>query len=427
MDKLKLKPAIWTTTQKIIFRFFLIFFLFYVLITPNSVLPFSYQVSNYYLPSLNNFLIWAAAHILKLSKPVTFTQTGSGDTTIDYLKMLFLTVFSLLGMFLWSILDFKRKAYPKLYYWLTVLVRYYAGITMVAYGCIKIIKLQFPSPSLYTLLQPYGSSSPMGLAWTFMGYSRAYNYFTGTAEFVCGVLLFFRKTSRLGAVLLLVVASNIMAINYCFDVPVKLLSAMLVLMALFLISSDAQQFINFFLLNKTAAYGKVAPHRFKKPWKNLIIMAVKLTLVAYVIETNFFGALAMKENHGDLAPKPPFYGIYNVAYFIRNHDTIPPLATDTNRWKKLIIQDKDYALIQLANDTIRQVYYNNDSVKHFFEFVQQDLTIGNSHIQYSKPGSNLLLLKGKWKRDSILILLRRYDENKFLLKRKGFRWINEGK
>jgi hypothetical protein len=38
------------------------------------------------------------------------------------------------------------------------------------------------------LLKPYGESSPMGLLWTFMGYSTGYNLFTGGAEALGGLL-----------------------------------------------------------------------------------------------------------------------------------------------------------------------------------------------------------------------------------------------
>ncbi|MVN21917.1 hypothetical protein [Mucilaginibacter arboris] len=423
----KLKPIIWTTTQKIVFRFFLFFFFLFVIFTPNGVLPFSYQISNHYIPSFNKLIIWLAVHLLQFNKPIIVKPTGSGDTTLDYFKMLFIAVFSLVGMLVWSALDFKRNSYPKLYYWLTVIVRYYAGITMITYGCMKIIKLQFPSASLYQLIIPYGDFPPMGLAWSFMGYSTGYNYFTGIAEFTCGILLFFRKTSRLGAVLLLVVASNIMAINYCFDVPVKLLSTMLVVMAIFLISKDAQQFVNFFLLNKTAVQSSLPPHRFSKRWKNLIVEGIKYALVIYVVGSDFSSALEMRSVRGDLAPKPFMYGIYNVEYFIRNHDTIPPLATDTTRWKKLIIQDKDYAMIQFSNDSLRNFNYNNDIIKRKLEFVQQNLAVGNSIISYTLSDSDRLILKGKWKRDSVLIVLRKYDENNFLLKKIGFRWIRDPK
>jgi len=52
--------------------------------------------------------------------------------------------------------------------------------------------VQFEPPGYGRLTQPLGQYSPMALLWTFMGYSPLYTSFTGSAEVIGGVLLFFR-------------------------------------------------------------------------------------------------------------------------------------------------------------------------------------------------------------------------------------------
>ncbi|MGY0037489.1 hypothetical protein [Pedobacter sp. NJ-S-72] len=104
---------------------------------------------------------------------------------------------------------------------------------LIKYGMAKIIKLQFPFPSNYRMIQAYGDSSPMGLAWTFLGFSKGYNLFMGIAE-VMGILLLFRRTLTIGAIIALMTTANVMAINYFYDVPVKILSTALVLMCIFI-------------------------------------------------------------------------------------------------------------------------------------------------------------------------------------------------
>jgi len=39
------------------------------------------------------------------------------------------------------------------------------------------------------MIEPLGEFSPMGLMWTFMGYSKGYNRFVGGAEMLGGILL----------------------------------------------------------------------------------------------------------------------------------------------------------------------------------------------------------------------------------------------
>jgi len=130
-----------------------------------------------------------------------------------------------------------------------------------------VIKLQFPFPYLGRLLQPYGNSSPMGLARTFMGYSHGYNYFAGVAEVTAGLLPFFRKTTTIGALLAFVVGAHVVAMNYCFDIPVKLYSTVIVLMAAWLLSDNAQQLVNLFLRGGEGRLNRIkAPTLKNRAW-----------------------------------------------------------------------------------------------------------------------------------------------------------------
>jgi hypothetical protein len=227
MSETTASPFYWSAPKKIALRFFFFLFILYIFFNPNGVLPYTDVIAEYLIQPFHIIIPWLSKNLLHMPQPITTFTNGSGDTTYDYLVILLIVSVSVIATIIWSILDRKARNYNKLFYWLCVILRYYVGITMLSYGFVKIIKLQFPSPSPGRLLQSFGNASPMGLAWTYMGYSTGFNYFTGMAEVSCGVFLFFRKTTTLGALLGLVVAGNIMAINYCFDVPVKLLSTTL--------------------------------------------------------------------------------------------------------------------------------------------------------------------------------------------------------
>jgi hypothetical protein len=418
------EPVYWSAGRKIALRFFLLFFLLYVILNPNGVLPYIDVAYGFYIQPFQKLIVWLAAHVLHLSKPITTFTNGSGDTTYDYLAILFDGVISVIGTMIWTLADRKARNYNNLFYWLTVVVRYYVAITMVTYGCVKIIKLQFPAPSPDRLLEPIGNTSPMGLAWTYMGYSTGFNYFTGIAELSCGLLLFFRKTATLGAVVGLVVAGNIMAINYAFDVPVKLLSTILVAMCIYLLSKDAVRLINFFFLNKPASPANLGGHLFKKRWKNITLTTVKYLLIAYTLMLTLYGDIQAIDQYGDAAKKPPLYGIYNVQSFVRNKDTIAPLKTDATRWDKLTISYPEAARVILMNDSSIRYSFVIDTVR---DTIMMDSKINYDKIRftYSKPQNDILLLKGKFKNDSLSITLKKYDLNNFLLLKRGFHWVNE--
>jgi hypothetical protein len=417
------EPVYWSAPKKAGFRFALIFFLSYIFFNPNGAYP--NPVAGLLTNSLHNLVIWFAKHILHLGTPITAFTGGSGDTRYDYIMLLLIFALALVATTLWTLLDRKARNYNKLYYWLTVIVRFYLGIMMLEYGFIKIIKLQFPAPSLSRLLQPYGDSSPMGLAWTYIGYSTGFNYFAGIAEVSCGLLLLFRRTAVLGALLGVVVAGNIMVINYCFDVPVKLLSTALVVMSIFLLLRDAERLVNVFILNKTALPANLSPHRFKKRWKNITLIVVKCLIIIYVLAGNITNDISMASHYGDKAPKIPLYGIYNVESFVRNKDTIAPLTTDTNRWSKLVIGYANGAQIKFMNDSSKFLSFKIDTQAHSIVINTYTDTLQKYDFAYTKPKPGVLLLNGKWQQDSLKIKFNRFDEKQFLLMRRGFHWINE--
>lgn len=425
MTVITAEPINWSAAQKVTFRFFLIFFVLYIFFNPNGVLPYSDDLFNIYIPPFHNLIQWLALHVLHTAKPITIFTNGSGDTTYDYLIILLITTIAVTGTIVLSITGRNTRNYNKLFYWLTVVIRYYVAITMLGYGFFKVIKLQFPAPSFDRLLEPVGNMSPMGLAWTYFGYSTAFNYFTGFAEITTGLLLFFRKTSTLGAILGLAVAGNIMAVNYCFDVPVKLLSTFLVLMCLFILAKDAGRLINFFFKNKIALPSNLTPHRFKARWKNITLTCVKYLLVIYTLFFNFMISTDSYKKYGPDAKKPPLYGLYNVESFIKNKDTLLPLTTDTIRWSKLMITYAGSAQIKLMNDSISYYSFKPDTVKHNVIINTRTDTLHKYLFSYIVQKPDMLLLKGKWKQDSVSIRLRKMDPGNFFLLKRGFRWINE--
>ncbi|PAW93582.1 hypothetical protein CKK33_08775 [Mucilaginibacter sp. MD40] len=419
------EPVHWSAARKIALRFFLVFFLLYIFFNPNGVLPYVDVLYEKYIEPFHSLVVWLGSHVLHLAKPITTFTNGSGDTTYDYVIMLLIFVLAVVCAIIWSLADRKTRNYNKLFYWLTVVVRYYVAITMLTYGFVKVIKLQFPSPDLNRLLEPIGDASPMGLAWTYMGYSYGFNLFTGLGEVTCGLLLFFRRTSTLGALLGLVVAGNIMAINYAFDVPVKLLSTMLTVMCLFLLSKDAARLINFFILNKPAAPANLTPHTFKKRWANITTTVVKYLLIVYVLAGNLVSDIQAMSQYGDHAPKPPLWGIYQVKSFIRNHDTVPPLTTDTMRWNKLILPYNSTARVIFMDDSTRYYNWKLDTVKHTVVMFPYTDSLNKGTYTYSMPKKDELLLKGVKRSDSLEIWLKKVDLKKFRLINRGFNWINE--
>jgi len=415
----------WSLGQKVAIRFFFLFFVLYIFFNPNGVFPGIDVLFGIYIEPFHKLIPWIGKHILHLSYDITVFTNGSGDTTYDYVVIFFIFMLSLVGCLIWSVLDRRRASYNQLYYWLTVMIRYYAAFTMLTYGFVKVFKLQFPSPSLNRLLQPYGDSSPMGLAWTFMGYSKGYNYFTGFAEVLGGLLLLFRRTTTAGAIVTVLVMGNVMAMNYSFDIPVKLLSTTVVIMCLFLLGKDMMRLINFFILNKPTEAGKTAAPHIRKKWLRISLLSFKVLLVGYTLVMVVYGSYSALSQYGDAAPKPPLYGIYDVKTFIRNRDTIPPLKTDATRWNKLVINYKGNATLKMITDSTEYLAFEPDTVAKKITLYKYADTTHKASFAYTYPEKDLLEMKGHWNGDTLTIRMQQFDLNKYRLVSRGYNWINE--
>jgi uncharacterized membrane protein YphA (DoxX/SURF4 family) len=415
----------WTAQHKIWFRCCCLFFVLYIFCNPNGFFPFTDDAFAFYIRPFYHLIPWIEQHVLHI-RPIPVTgPNGSGDTTFDYVMLGLILVLTLFGCIIWTLADRHRNDYNKLYYWLTVIVRYYFAFTMFNYGFAKLFKTQFPYPSPYTLQEPYGNSSPMRLAWTFFGYSRGYNYFMALAEIGSGALLLFRRTLRIGALVSLITAANIMAVNYSFDVCVKLLSTILVVMALFLLLIDWRRHANFYFLNK-----HVIPHGNPMPvlrrrWMNISLVVLKYLVIASVVVANVYGSLTALKDPYFNPQKIPLYGLYNVQTFVRNKDTLMPLITDTSRWRSLTIGYNGRTAVRLMNDSIRIYSFLPDTAKKEILVYRPADTLHKSRLYYSFTGKDSLLIRGKLLEDSVSISFLKFDLNKLLLINRGFHFINE--
>jgi len=416
--------AEWSLIKKLLFCFFFIFFVLYIFLNPNHIVPYTDFLNSIYIQPFANFIAWLTKDVLHIVNPAIQFYNSTIDSVFGYLSLLFIFLAAVSGSLIWLVIDRRAPNYNKLYKALTVLVRYYLAFTMIAYASFKIIKIQFLSLSPVMLLQIYGNSTPRQLAWSFLGYSAGYNYFMGSIEFAAGLLLLFRRTTTLGSIIAVGILANVIAVNFSFDINVKLYSIVLITMALFLLSKDIGRLFNFFFLNKIIHPVVDPPIRFKEGWKNTALMAAKYTFILYVI---FFGLRAnfyRTFEDRDSPVKPPLYGIYNVTAFIRNKDTIKPLTTDTTRWSKLIVSaPKGNASVILMDRSLKVFVFKPETVEKKLEMYAKPDTTDKYTFTYHLSKDSVLVLKGRSRKDSLQITFKQYDMNKFPLINHHFRWI----
>jgi uncharacterized membrane protein YphA (DoxX/SURF4 family) len=336
--------------------------------------------------------------------------------------VLFCVVVSFVAAIIWSFFNKQEKNYDTLLHCFLIFCRYYLGYSLIVYGYSKVFCLQFPSPGLGRLLQPYGESSPMGIAWTFIGSSSAYQMFSGFAELTGGILLLFRRTSVLGAIVGFAVMFNVMMMNYCYDIPVKLYSTQLVLVALIIMYIMGHN-IKMALIFNRSSEPVVYKSLFVKPWLKWLRVILKgIALFIILFYGCFQSYLAMSE-YGSFAPKPALYGIYKPTHMIRNNQSVRQYS-DSAEWKYFVV-DMYNASIRQLNDRKLRLVFDTDTTKKIITMHEEGNDSDVSILNYKNLNDTTLQLTGIYKKDSIDFIMTKVNLGSFRLINRGFHWINE--
>jgi len=304
----------------------------------------------------------------------------------------------------WSLAS-RRREYRRSYGWFRIALRYYVAIIMLVYGGFKVIESQFPPLTIDQLVQPLGNLAPMGLLWSFMGYSAVYASFTGLGETIGALLLFFRRTTTAGALILVAVLSNVALLNYTFDVPVKQLSSNLLLAAMVLALPDLRRLLDVFVLNRPTEPVDLTfdiprwlcrVRRFLKPV--VIVVATSGPLVF-----SFFVHRRMHE-------RPALFGFYEVAEFVRDGTPVAPILAEPERWRSVVFGRPGAVSIRFMSDRIRVLDATVDTVAHRLTLSPRDNSRISGVLAYEQlPDSGLRIL-GKLVAYSVDVTLRRIDE-----------------
>ncbi|TVT41433.1 hypothetical protein FNT36_08305 [Hymenobacter setariae] len=237
----------------------------------------------------------------------------------------------------WTLLDRQREEYEVLYYWLRVVVRFRAGIGIIGFGFTKLFPTQMPYPSIGLLNSNFGDMTAQKIFWLQIGIVPWYQVFAGVVETLAGVLLFFRRTTFLGAALLLGALGDIVFVNFAYDGGVHVYSSYFVLLAAFLMVQDIPNLYNLLIRERYTVPQHYYPH-FRVAWQRLGRLGLKVTTIAiflvyltYLEYLNFrFDPYKQPAQKGVAALR----GLYNVTEFRRNGQVIPYSPLDSIRWQQ---------------------------------------------------------------------------------------------
>lgn len=287
-------------------------------------------------------------------------------------------------------------------YWTTAIVRYRLAIGLLAYGFIKLYPLQSPFPSLGNLNTPYGDFTRWKLFGMSLGIVPSYEAFLGGVEIAAALLLIYRKTASIGAMIIIFFTGNVLMSNLAYEGGEYVYSAYLISLAGFVLSYDACRLTSFLVLRKPTA-----PNTFK-PGRQTTRLALKS--LAFAVFIVLYGFTARYGYHHDPYQIPTgkgltaAAGVYNVALFRIGHDTIPYSPTDTLRWKNVVFEK--WPTISIADNRPADIDSENieniTAVANLDKTYESEGTNGRRYYDYSvDTAASLLRLKNKNPHDSL--------------------------
>ncbi|RZJ66136.1 MAG: hypothetical protein EOO50_10745 [Flavobacterium sp.] len=419
----------WPLWRRIAFRFCFLYFGLYLITTPWFEFSGIPMLGGWHAAVLDFFVCGFNDHVIHFQKELT-PLNGSGDTSWGWVLLILELSVSAIATVIWSWLDRKRPSYNRLGYLLRTGLRYTLSYFALTYGLIKILLIQMLFPTQSQLASPLGDFLPMRFSWLFIGYSDGYQFFSGMAEVLVGLLLLFRRTTRLGAVLAFGVFLNVMALNLFYDIPVKIFSMHLTAMALFLLIDDNQGLLHFFWHNRTIS--TISKYHFssQRKWVKRGRIALKVAFI-YMLSMMIFDTFNMYSDYHK-SDEPFAKGVFETHVLIKNNDTIPVLANDSLVWKDIIFDGAESGSIDSQDTILRLRYgrgyflYKNDSVKnvlHAFKFNDGD-SIAMFDLKYKILNKDSIEFRTKLHGDSLKLLSVK-TKHKFQLANREFHWISE--
>ncbi len=431
-----IKTPRWGIARLISFRFLFLYFGLYFLPYPVSFftglwgLPIPLQwigqgagyLSGWFEQATHAAAIWVGGAILGLGEGAVVIQpTGSGDTMAEYVKVFCIAVLAIAGTIAWTFADLGRWSYPRLGALFRVYMRYALSMWLLSYGFAKVPPLQFQPPGPESLIRTYGESSPMGLLWTFMGFSPAYTMFAGVAEIVPGLLLLFRRTATLGALIGAATMFHVVVLNFCYDVPVKLFSMHLLAAALVIAAPDLPRLLNVFVLNRPVPAAVL--HAPQPRWRWWTLRGLKAAYLALLLGGNVYGAYQGWYMWGPGAPRPPLTGVYEVGSFRIDGEQKPPLWTDQTRWRRFIVSRRGFVNVQYMGDQRERFSLTRDEAAGTIELKAMGAAEGITLTCTSVEGG--LILEGPFRDHQVRAELRKLPEASMPIQTRGFHWIQE--
>jgi hypothetical protein len=293
----------------------------------------------------------------------------------------------------------------KLRSWIVGIIRYWLAACICIYGFAKILKTQF-AHSISSNDSLVRSLSGFDLTWNYFGHSYALAVIIALFQIGGSLLLLFRRTTLLGAILLFPVMLNILLINWFYDINTyAFLNSILYSLGLLYLLLFRWKDIKSILFKPVYTFPAVRLG-FVKYFIRFLVIAIPLGVIYHYANTD----------------KPSFMvGKWHVDQMVRNNITLKSTAwlTDSTAWKNIyfekngaiVISSNPYVIDMRISPRGRYIY---DSTFHLLV-----LALGQNSFQKDSLVVKVDILNNKQMKwdlvnhnDSILLQMSKVEDKK---------------
>ena len=376
-------------------------------------------------PAWAAMIAWVGRHVLGIASGVAMPD-NSGDTVGEWVSVFCIASLALIATAVWSVADRRRAHDARVRALVRVLVRYTLAFVMLSYGVLKLFFGQFPEPSAGALMQRVADQTPDELLWTFMGIAPAYVWFSGAGEALGALLVLFRRTTTLGALVLAAVLTNVVMLNFCYNVSVKINSSHYLAMCIFLVIPDLGRLGDVLVFHRTARPAACAPAA-ARPRIRLAGRVIKIAVISALLVVNVKDGIGLLRSNGD---KIWCDGVWKVTAFARDGQAVPAVTGETLLWQRVTFQ-------AVGDQLYLRWRYMDESPGDLFTVAldenRQTMTLAPDTsappgppivLRYVRPDAGHLKLDGNVGAPSYAVELERVETRRTRLLSRGFHWIN---
>ena len=332
------------------------------------------------------------------------------DSKEMYHVVILYLILSLIAASIWCIISRARKNEGSLYYWIHVISAYILSFFLFVYGFNKVFKLQFYIPEPNTLYTPLGQLSKDILFWSSMGSSYSYNLFMGLVEIIPALLLLFRRTRMLGAVISFTVLLNVLMINFGFDISVKILSSFLLFLSLVILFPYAKKLFSFFFQVNNKVPRSTLSFEVEKTKKLIIFKSCIICCILFETLFTYFNTNNFNDN---MQNRPLFHGAYEVL----NAPNSTSQFGNLQQIKRIFIHRKGFFIIQFQDDKMKDFQMKTNTLTNTIDVYtvnkKMTLKITPTEIIWNEKNA------------PIHLPIKKLNWEKLPLLRDEFHWISE--